>query len=213
VVDRLERAALGPVRRAQLDYEGYFFQAGDAAGGSYVGEDATSERAEPALFDRDVEDDFDAPPEFDAPTDSEPPTEIATRHALEPETDPGVREAGRHHEIAEEWETNRRHAEEEAGPGSTHPDTGIETRRPDPDAEAQAKPPPASAPSPADEQLPSRHADPDLVEQETAEYNVEEEEPGREDMLEETPEFLQDTPDHDRLWFEQRPPKDFDLGG
>ena len=26
-----------------------------------------------------------------------------------------------------------------------------------------------------------------------------------------TPEFLQDTPDHDRLWFEQRPPKDFDF--
>jgi hypothetical protein len=33
-----------------------------------------------------------------------------------------------------------------------------------------------------------------------------------EDVLEETPEFLQDTPDHDRLWFEQRPPRDFDLG-
>jgi hypothetical protein len=31
------------------------------------------------------------------------------------------------------------------------------------------------------------------------------------DVLEETPEFLQDTPDHDRLWFEQRPPRDFDL--
>lgn len=31
------------------------------------------------------------------------------------------------------------------------------------------------------------------------------------DVLEETPEFLQDTPDHDRLWFEQRPPKDFDF--
>jgi hypothetical protein len=28
-------------------------------------------------------------------------------------------------------------------------------------------------------------------------------------VLEETPEFLQDTPDHDRLWFEQRPPRDF----
>jgi hypothetical protein len=34
-----------------------------------------------------------------------------------------------------------------------------------------------------------------------------------EDMLEETPEFLQDTPDHDRLWFEQRPPRDFDFDG
>jgi hypothetical protein len=33
------------------------------------------------------------------------------------------------------------------------------------------------------------------------------------DVLEETPEFLQDTPDHDRLWFEQRPPRDFDFDG
>jgi hypothetical protein len=54
---------------------------------------------------------------------------------------------------------------------------------------------------------------------ETAEYNVEDvlaaedqaEGDDSEDVLEETPEFLQDTPDHDRLWFEQRPPKDFDF--
>jgi hypothetical protein len=32
-----------------------------------------------------------------------------------------------------------------------------------------------------------------------------------EDVLEETPEFLQETPEHERLWFEQRPPKDFDF--
>jgi hypothetical protein len=46
------------------------------------------------------------------------------------------------------------------------------------------------------------------------EYRAFEEEPDvadEDDVLEETPEFLQDTPDHDRLWFEQRPPKDFDF--
>jgi hypothetical protein len=32
-----------------------------------------------------------------------------------------------------------------------------------------------------------------------------------EDILEETPDFLADTPDHDRLWFEQKPPPDFDF--
>jgi hypothetical protein len=32
-----------------------------------------------------------------------------------------------------------------------------------------------------------------------------------EDVLEETPDFLRDTPDQDRLWFEQRPPRDFDF--
>ena len=31
-----------------------------------------------------------------------------------------------------------------------------------------------------------------------------------EDLLEETPDFLQETPEHDRLWFEQKPPRDFD---
>ena len=36
------------------------------------------------------------------------------------------------------------------------------------------------------------------------------EEAGSEDVLEETPEFLQETPEHDRLWFEQKPPRDFD---
>ena len=38
-------------------------------------------------------------------------------------------------------------------------------------------------------------------------------EPAAEDVLEETPEFLQETPEHDRLWFEQKPPRDFDFDG
>jgi hypothetical protein len=46
-----------------------------------------------------------------------------------------------------------------------------------------------------------------------AEFVAPDEEPGGEDPLEETPEFLQETPEHDRLWFEQKPPKDFDFGG
>lgn len=64
---------------------------------------------------------------------------------------------------------------------------------------------------------PSRFARGEGAGAETAEYDVEgalaaDEEPS-DDMLEETPEFLQDTPDHDRLWFEQRPPRDFDFDG
>jgi hypothetical protein len=39
---------------------------------------------------------------------------------------------------------------------------------------------------------------------------TEAEEEKAEDVLEETPDFLQETPEHDRLWFEQRPPRDFD---
>lgn len=37
-------------------------------------------------------------------------------------------------------------------------------------------------------------------------------EPGsREDVLDETPDFLEKAPEDDQLWFEQKPPKDFDF--
>lgn len=53
--------------------------------------------------------------------------------------------------------------------------------------------------------------------QETTEFDVQvqhaDSDSTQEDVLEETPDFLQDTPEHDRLWFEQRPPKDFDFNG
>ena len=32
-----------------------------------------------------------------------------------------------------------------------------------------------------------------------------------EDVLEDTPDFLEDAPEDDQLWFEQKPPKDFDF--
>jgi hypothetical protein len=66
--------------------------------------------------------------------------------------------------------------------------------------------PPPVAPAPP-------HAEP----QPTREFDVlaetSPEDEKEEDVLEETPEFLQDTPEHDRLWFEQRPPRDFDFDG
>jgi hypothetical protein len=54
------------------------------------------------------------------------------------------------------------------------------------------------------------------VEQPTEEWGFDEEERAAEaepdeDPLEETPDFLQETPEHERLWFEQKPPKDFDF--
>ncbi|HWK24917.1 MAG TPA: hypothetical protein VNS09_00035 [Solirubrobacter sp.] len=35
-------------------------------------------------------------------------------------------------------------------------------------------------------------------------------EPSDDDVLDQTPDFLSETPEHDRLWFEQKPPRDFD---
>jgi hypothetical protein len=47
--------------------------------------------------------------------------------------------------------------------------------------------------------------------EEELEHVLPDEEPEGEDVLEETPDFLQETPEHDRLWFEQKPPRDFDF--
>jgi hypothetical protein len=70
-----------------------------------------------------------------------------------------------------------------------------------------ADPPPAPAPPRQD------HEPPAHLDQETEEYELEPEDKHADDVLETTPEFLQDAPEHDRLWFEQRPPRDFDFDG
>ena len=83
-----------------------------------------------------------------------------------------------------------------------------------------AEPPPLALTADKDEPLANQE-----LNSGTTEYSVEEafaaedaprtagadREEADEDVLEETPDFLQDTPDHDRLWFEQRPPRDFDF--
>ncbi len=102
-------------------------------------------------------------------------------------------------------------------------DEQFESSRPF-DAEGEPVPPHAADVAPAPEPEPSlapHPADPPPPEvpahldQETEEYELEpeEEEEAGDDVLESTPEFLQDAPDHDRLWFEQRPPRDFDFDG
>ncbi len=49
-------------------------------------------------------------------------------------------------------------------------------------------------------------------EEDSREHNVYEPETGsHDDVLEDTPDFLEDAPDADDAWFEQRPPKDFDF--
>ncbi len=65
------------------------------------------------------------------------------------------------------------------------------------DRERPPEPEPAAPePDPDDDVLSADEADDDVAD---------------EDVLEETPEFLQETPEHDRLWFEQKPPRDFDF--
>lgn len=93
-------------------------------------------------------------------------------------------------------------------PAGLAPDPASAPPAPEPAEPPEQMVPPASQEAPADDHLG----------QETEEYDVELEAEGEEKgedegMLEETPEFLQDTPEHDRLWFEQRPPRDFDFDG
>ena len=69
-----------------------------------------------------------------------------------------------------------------------------------PSEEPPLEEPPLEEPDPAEA---VRNSEPEFAERaEPAE---------EEDVLEETPDFLQETPEHDRLWFEQKPPRDFDF--
>jgi hypothetical protein len=87
-------------------------------------------------------------------------------------------------------------------------------------APARGTTPPEGVPSVGDEERLKEEEEPfadeePLADEEpaTEDESSSEEAPseGEEDVLEETPEFLQDTPEHDRLWFEQKPPRDFDF--
>jgi hypothetical protein len=108
---------------------------------------------------------------------------------------------------------------------AAEPGPALEPPEVAPRASAAAAPPPAASP-PSAAARPAQAADPGqptsefdvLGDDETAEapaFRAPErpEDADEEDVLEETPEFLQETPEHDRLWFEQRPPRDFDFDG
>ena len=71
--------------------------------------------------------------------------------------------------------------------------------------------PPAPGPSSRDDEVESwlEEEEPPAEASEAEEAEEAEDENG--DVLEDTPDFLQETPEHDRLWFEQKPPRDFDF--
>ena len=178
-VERLEREALGPVRRIQQEpaADEPLELADEMADPALLG-DAAEDQHELEHEDELVgEPDYEYPPEHDEYTLVEPaPAPPSPAESEGPET----------HGVVPPPEPV--HAEE-------HP----------------------PEPTQAEEHLPETtvsdrpvYQDPGV---ETAEYDVEAEHAEDEDVLEETPEFLQDAPEHDRLWFEQRPPKDFDFDG
>jgi hypothetical protein len=88
---------------------------------------------------------------------------------------------------------------------------------PEPSVPAGEPEAPVAPPVPAEEAEPEPEGEPEAVSRadaaadiEAADESAPPEEAG-EDVLEETPDFLQETPEHDRLWFEQKPPRDFEF--
>ena len=199
-VERAEREALGPVRRGRGEPEDVAAGLEPDVGPAYDHEEqdwgdevADDEPPEPKkksrkFFSRKSR--TASEPDFSDEAMDEPESRLLHDH-------PAFSEPTSVHEPAPSPAT----AAPAQGPASSR-----ERHGGDPDA-ASARPaatPAAPEPEPGGGQ--------------TVEYNVEaalEANEGEEgdDVLEETPEFLQDTPDHDRLWFEQRPPRDFDFDG
>jgi hypothetical protein len=106
-------------------------------------------------------------------------------------------------------------AEEPAVPEVEGPPPGPFDAAAEPEvAEPEAPPAEPEVPEPGREAgAPGYDEDPWLEEERDevpADETLERQAPEGEDVLEETPDFLQETPEHDRLWFEQRPPRDFD---
>jgi hypothetical protein len=107
----------------------------------------------------------------------------------------------------------------EAAPEPALPDADAEVRPLPTESEALPEPAPEEPPvqetvafDPADlAEAEGRRAPLEALPPEPEPDSAAPPEPADEDVLEETPEFLQETPEHDRLWFEQRPPRDFDF--
>lgn len=205
-IARLEREALGPVRREPFAREDQ-----DAGPGADDAALSLAER-EPESGDTDFEEYYEE--EYDVEEEgewgepfAEGEEDVDRRDSRLPTSEPSPR---RPHRSASE---SAPQAEEEGG--------FRRWRR-----SRRASVPPEEAP-------PTQAGRPEEPEdgpggEETVEYGLDEtlgarpgkpEAPGsgqgvaeeEGDVLEETPEFLQDAPEHDRLWFEQRPPRDFDF--
>ena len=99
-------------------------------------------------------------------------------------------------------------SEGEAGEGQVAEGQVAEAEpEPEPPVEPIAEPEPVADVEPEPE-LETRDSKPETESEPEPEEHAQQSD---EDVLEETPEFLQDAPEHDRLWFEQKPPRDFDF--
>jgi hypothetical protein len=208
-IERAEREALGPVRRGPETEPADF------------PDDQLAAEPEGVAYD---DDGFEEQEDYYEEAPEEPPF-----GHVEPASPPDLGAADAEDPFAEHGEDPFDELATRVHPGAG---SGFEDDEPAVEPTSQQAEPAfhEAEPAAAPEREPELHAppresrppEPDTgdeerpphIGQETAEYDVEQEiDNEADDVLEETPEFLQDTPDHDRLWFEQRPPKDFDFDG
>jgi hypothetical protein len=208
-VARLEHEALGPVRREPTpgDVDGAAAHAEPSANAPHPldegphAEEAThvvppEQRADPPHGDPLFEHDEPSSEGAGAAELASGAAELGGAAAAAPEPEAPATDA------------DRAGGDEDAGPPADRP-VGAH-----PESTGPARQ--AAEPEPEPQQDP-RHSD--IVHQPTTEFRVEDHHDddaageNQDDMLEETPDFLQETPEHDRLWFEQRPPRDFDFDG
>jgi hypothetical protein len=103
------------------------------------------------------------------------------------------------------------------GPGAPPSEPEASEARHEFEPESAAAPEPEEEPSAGSTGVVDEpEADPDVVTGEVVEGEQHDLAEGeffdQDDPLEGTPDFLEETPEHDRLWFEQKEPKDFDFG-
>jgi hypothetical protein len=228
-IQRQEEEALGPARRDVVPAE----PAGEEA-------DEVLEEAPVADAASEQETELYEPATAGSATAAEQETQLYEPPSARPESDTaaepetafeGERETAFDPERETAFEPERDTGFEPARETAFEPerDTGFEPEREtafEPEPDTAFEPEPEDEPAPADEpddeavpqpeELPPSPAPFDAssaYDDFTEEDEQESEEPeGAEgDVLEDTPDFLQETPEHDRLWFEQRPPRDFDF--
>ena len=200
-IERAEREALGPVRREPEPIQSDAYD-----------EPESAEHDLAAAFDGEAEP-YDRGEDVYATGPLEPEPPLAHGLVGAGPEEPGAPEPFEVGAESDPWESHPLSEPFDEPAAMPHEELEADPHDPrghDPLPEP-VSPPPVAPPPPG--VSPARPREPDHLNQETAEYRIEGEHPGEEpeDVLEETPEFLQDAPEHDRLWFEQRPPRDFDF--
>jgi hypothetical protein len=159
------------------------------------------------LFDVEAEIGTEDAPPAEAPSPSD--EEIAEVEAAEPKLAPveppteihASRAAAPADDVAEDEEDEDFWSDQRL---SDELDQALEAPPAEEDEEPVPEAPAAEEPISEEQEQPEAAAEP---EQKTN-YDPD---TGHEDVLEDTPEFLEDAPEDDELWFEQKPPKDFDF--